>query len=235
MVLSYSKWLSCLSWNLCVALHPALLYTLVYTLVRTLLHALLHTLVNTLWCTLWCKLSGAHCSAHFGANFGAHSGAHSIAQSWRIVEVEVGAAFRPSQARPKSTPSVFLILNPAPAPTLNIRGCTHSQWPPHVSLNPALRPPSRTFSATSLQPAHMITRQPYMAWPPPFIYTLCSASMCAPICQQAGALLMALVASLFAAHSSGQELISSCCAVLAFIFVFPTFCLNYYSVCTTTV
>ena len=125
MVLSCSKWLSCLSWNLCVALHPALLYTLVYTLVRTLLHALLHTLVNTLWCTLWCKLSGAHCSAHFGANFGAHSGAHSIAQSWRIVEVEVGAAFRPSQARPKSTPSVFLILSRA-SPTLNIEAGLHT-------------------------------------------------------------------------------------------------------------
>ena len=114
-----------------------------------------------------------------------------------------------------------------PAPTLK-----HSQ---HTSLSILLRPPSRTFSSTSLQPAHMITCQPYTAWPPPFIYTLCSASTCTPICQQAGALLMALVASLFAAHSSGQELISSCCAVLAFIFVFPTFCLNYYSVCTTTV
>ena len=76
-----------------------------------------------------------------------------------------------------------------PAPTLK-----HSQ---HTSLSILLRPPSRTFSSASLQPAHMITCQPYTAWPPPFIYTLCSAATCAPICQRAAALLIASVASIF--------------------------------------
>ena len=101
------------------------------------------------WCTLWCTqlvCTLVRSFVHTLVQSLVHTvDAHSDVHSWCIVEVEVGAAFRPSQARPKSTPSVFLILNPAPAPTLNIRGCTHSQWPPHVSLNPALRPPSRTF------------------------------------------------------------------------------------------
>ena len=44
-----------------------------------------------------------------------------------------GAAFRPSQARPKSTPSVFLILSRAASP--------HSQtFSTHVSLNPPPTP-----------------------------------------------------------------------------------------------
>ena len=47
--------------------------------------------------------------------------------------VELGAAFRPSQARPKSTPSVFLILSRAASP--------HSQtFSTHVSLNPPPTP-----------------------------------------------------------------------------------------------
>ena len=71
---------------------------------------------NQLWCTVWCTLFSAP-----------NSGAHS----WCMVEL--GAAFRPSQARPKSTPSVFLILSRAASP--------HSQtFSTHVSLNPPPTP-----------------------------------------------------------------------------------------------
>ena len=60
-----------------------------------------------------------------------------------------------------------------------------SQSDPHLTLS--IFAPRLTWSHVSL------------TWraPLPLIYTLCSASMCAPICHQAGALSMALVARLF--------------------------------------
>ena len=131
---------------------------------------------------LWCTQFGAH-----------RSGAHSLVYGG----AGGGAAFRPSQARPKSTPSVFLILSRAANPTLNIQLLTIST---HVSLKSS----DPDFFE---QPPHMITCPPYTASPPPFIYTLCSASTCTPICQQAGALLIASVARLF---QHRLELILSC-------------------------
>ena len=145
-------------------------------------------------------------------NSGAHnSGApNSGAHSWCMVEL--GAAFRPSQARPKSTPSVFLILSRAASP--------HSQtFSTHVSLNPPPTP-IPDFFIHELAAAHMITCQPYTAWPPPFIYTLCSASTCAPICQQPAALLIASVANIF-------QLAALYCHSYLFTFIAFCFTLNH--------
>ena len=154
MVSGRSKWLRCLSSNLCVAQHH-------------------QTLVHTVWCApLWCTQFGVWWSWR-GGGLQAFSGSPQIH----------------SKCLPHSQP----------------RCQPHSQ---HqlltISTHVSLKSSDPDFFE---QPAHMIKCPPCTASPPPFIYTLCSASTCTPICQQAGALLIASVARLF---QHRLELILSC-------------------------
>ena len=175
-MLSRSKWLRCLSSNLCVA-------------------------STQLWCTVWCTVLVhtalvqtvlVHCRGGGRGGLQAFSGSPQIH----------------SKCLPHSQPHCQPPLSGLH--TFSMPATRLSQSDPHLTLS--IFAPRLTWSHVSLT---------WHAPLPPLIYTLCSASTCAPICHQAGALSMALVARLFRLTALGCGSFQR----LRCIF-FPTFCFD---------